>query len=172
MGFLTMKGRGTDSRLDSVIDAVAMTQGHADALNDWVSEVEAQIAQTLKTHAEQMQQTNTRLSEINDLKLNISKVESEVARLAAKPEPVIPLVPDINPIRSELRLIKDVIDEINIAHNEEMTHLWKSLSDIHECRREIEKVSRNVATIKIPSLTPLYWLAGSAIIIGVLGLVF
>lgn len=156
MSFITMKGRSPDNRLDGTIKY--MQDMHVTITNRIDTAVEA-IRAVHETTSDKISELNDQIRQLEDQREYMQNVlhtlNRDVKKLESKPDPVIPLMPDLTPLRTEQRLLRSVIDEVVISHNNEMTELWKNLQEIHEVRSDLDK---RIDGIKIPNLTPLYTL--------------
>jgi chromosome segregation ATPase len=132
-------------RIDTTIEAIKAVH---DSAQDKISELDEQLKQ-LEEHKEYIHGI------IHSLNRDVKKLES-------KPDPVIPIIPDIAPLRSEIKLVRTVIDEIVISHHGEMNELWKGLQEIHIVRKDLLD---RVEAIKIPDVRPLYYLFGVAVLL-------
>jgi hypothetical protein len=151
-----------------VIDAVAKTQGHASSISEWVDEVEASISSRIAD-------INSRVAAVHystdAISAELTAYDDRIKTLERKPDPVIPLVPDINPLRNEVKLLRSVIDEMAVAYNEEMTTLWSNLREIHAVRKDVADVSKRIDNIKIPDNRWIIILSVAAFVVGVIGIV-
>lgn len=163
MSFLTLKGRGPDERLDGTIKYVQTM--HTDVTSRIDNTVEA-IKAVHDVAEEKIGLLNSQIKALEDQHEYTTKVvyslNRDVKKLESKPDPVIPIVPDLAPLRSEIKLIRATIDEVIISHNDEMTELWKNLQEIHSLRKDL---NTRIDAIKIPDLRPLYYLFGLAVLL-------
>lgn len=161
MSFLTLKGRGPDERLDGTIKYVqSMHTEMAGRIDTTVEAIKAVHDST----KDKISELNDQLKQLEEHKEYIHGVihslNRDVKKLESKPDPVIPIVPDIAPLRAEIKLVRAVVDEVVISHHDEMTELWKNLQEIHAVRKDL---SERIAAIKIPDVKPFYYMFGVAI---------
>lgn len=163
MSFLTLKGRGPDERLDGTIKYVQSMH----------TEIAGRIDTTVEAIKAVHDSTKDKISELNDQLKQLEEhkeyihgvlhsLNRDVKKLESKPDPVIPIVPDIAPLRSEIKLVRAVVDEVVISHHGEMNELWKGLQEIHTVRKDL---SERIEAIKIPDVKPFYYLFGVAILL-------
>ena len=163
MSFLTLKGRGPDERLDGTIKYVQNMHTQIEGRID--TTVEA-IKATHDITCDKIDGLNNQLKQLEEHKEYIHGIihslNRDVKKLESKPNPVIPIVPDLVPIRAEIRLIRATIDEVILSHNDEMAELWKNLQEIRTLRKEF---NTRIDAIKIPNVKPLYYLFGVSILL-------
>lgn len=144
----------TDVRIDHANKALHDVRSEVIETDKWVEEVEQTVAGLRAEMEVSRQELRDELSfdkrKIIDLAHRIVKCDEQLEVLRNKPAP---LIPDISPLRAELRLLRVVLDELTISHNEEMTALWRSLGST---AKQINDLERCVEEIKIPDLKPLY----------------
>lgn len=158
---LSGRTSSADRRIDHANQAIQHTLREIQETDKWVEEVEANSAQQQAQIDESLEQLKihaNRLMNISDRTHNLhetcDKLSAEIDKIKKIPAP---LIPDLGPVRAEIRLIRAIIDQMSLSYNDEMSYLWK------EFRNEAIKVhelERDIRNIKIPDLRPVYWCIG------------
>lgn len=140
---MSFRGQGQDKRLDTTHKYIQESNERIKNRIDTVVEVCEKLSEQIKTLQEQQEYVSNVVHSLN----------KDVKKLESKPDPVIPLMPDLTPMRSEVKLIRATVDEVILSHNDEMTELWKNLQEIHHVRKDLLS---KIEAIKIPSHARIY----------------
>lgn len=157
MSFLSMKGRGTDGRLDKVIEKLAKVHGDSQEHVSSLSEVDLlqqesidQLQRDVMQLEEAIDFTNNRTT---DVIRRTAIAEDDIKGLKSRPTPIIP---DIRSLRADVSRVRVTQDEMISANHGEMNSLWGSYRDL---KSDILDLSAEIKAIPKPaSLWPLYTL--------------
>lgn len=149
----------TDARIDHANKAIHDTNTEIAETDRWVEELETELGRLISNHDDLAKDVTFEKNKLVSISERLKRCQDEIQDLKSRPAP---LIPDIAPLRAELRLLRVVLDETVISHNEELTAIWRSLGDIN----------RHVDNIKPTDLSPVYRLVKISLFLNVLTLVY
>lgn len=166
MIFLNGRTNSADRRLDHANNAIQSTLREIQETDIWVEEIEQRLSDTdlaqqvdideLKAEITRQIKRSTTLSDrLTYLHDTMTRLHDTVTQLQTAPKP---LIPDITPLRAEIRLVRAILDELAISHNDEMTYVWKALSSETRTRQEdLAQVHAKINNLPKPNFRPIYY---------------
>lgn len=139
----------TDARIDYANKAIQNVHKEVLETDQWVEELEAFLSDLESRHAEVRDEIALEKMKTLDVSQRLDWCREQLEELKSRPAP---LIPDISPLRAEIRLVRVVLDELMIGHNEEMTALWRTLG---QATKHTDSIEARVDSIVIPDLAPI-----------------